>query len=452
MKTLITNIICLLWVFQVQAQTKNVGFIHGLAGTAESWQLYDNYFNGLYQMNNFRPTYFSTNGVVQATQEINNQASAQLGSAYDDPSNFFISHSFGGYSTRYMDKHQSQTPFKGYITTGAPINGAELARSVSTGLMEDYIDNMVFRMMAGPLEDGKFGLAATVINLINPAWVQNLFPNGFGAQEVITLVDQTILVLFGQFGGQTAVDLNPASPASQELSSFQSSMPGLAFYGVEESPVHWRAISSMMRPTGQQELDGEYDEDLLQWVHLITDIYKGVDYANQALGLFHDFHFSTNGSRYHYLATLWRHGHQWINLQSEPQWLRLLGAGGIAEVPVSVKVYVPEIELQIKQLQAYLMTLTNPQQIQQTLQQIHDLMHDPANYSCWESVAYIPISAQPNDGIVTKSDCHRADLPEDRNKMIEHANHFELRNHENAREAYTDAFMDENSFFKLILQ
>ena len=80
------------------------------------------------------------------------------------------------------------------------------------------------------------------------------------------------------------------------------------------------------------------------------------------------------------------------------------------------------------------------------------LLHDPGKTSCWESVAYIPISAQPNDGIVTKSDCHRADLPEDRNKMIEHANHFELRNHQNARVAYTDAFMNENSFFELELQ
>ena len=77
------------------------------------------------------------------------------------------------------------------------------------------------------------------------------------------------------------------------------------------------------------------------------------------------------------------------------------------------------------------------------------LLHDPGKTSCWESVAYIPISAQPNDGIVTKSDCHRADLPEDRNKMIEHANHFELRNHFNARTAFSGEFNKQGYFFEL---
>ncbi|MCF8238488.1 MAG: hypothetical protein K9I85_10060 [Saprospiraceae bacterium] len=96
-----------------------------------------------------------------------------------------------------------------------------------------------------------------------------------------------------------------------------------------------------------------------------------------------------------------------------------------------------------------LMTLTNPQQIQQTMQQIHDLMHDPENYSCWETYACQPIQEQPCDGIVTQSDCHRADLPEDFNRRIDHANHFELRNHENARVAYESEFNTVTSFFRL---
>lgn len=64
-------------------------------------------------------------------------------------------------------------------------------------------------------------------------------------------------------------------------------------------------------------------------------------------------------------------------------------------------------------------------------------------------IAYIPIQEEPNDGIVTQSDCHRADLPEDFNRRIDHANHFELRNHKNARIAYTNAFNDDQSFFVL---
>ncbi|MCF8238486.1 MAG: hypothetical protein K9I85_10050 [Saprospiraceae bacterium] len=311
-----------------------------------------------------------------------------------------------------------------------------------------------YRLSLGPVEDAKFGWAATIITVLFPEWVEGIFPNGFGAQQIFGMVDALVDDVFGEYGGQTASDLNPASAVAEEISDFQSAMPGLAFYGVEDSPVHWRAMSSKLKPSSDQQLDGEYDEDLLEWVHRVADIYKGIDDLNHAIGVFHDINpFPPNGSRYHYLATLWRQGHQWINDDSEPGWVNLLGAGNQIWTIESVKELAPDEAIIVSNLQALLFKLSKGSPAYfETLAQIEQIINDPSAYICVNKDGWKPSTPQPNDGIVTQSDCHRADLPEDRNKMIEHANHFELRNHENARTAYTDAFLDENSFFELKLQ
>lgn len=142
-----------------QSQDRNMIWVHGILGHGNSWEIYDDMFDGSRKMNGQRMDY-SDNGddlagfsVAAVNLESDIDAAFPNGQS-TDPQNIAVCHSMGGLVTREMQRQlfnsNEQDKFGGLITVGTPHDGAMIAASILNGTADAFTQSACIELSAGP--------------------------------------------------------------------------------------------------------------------------------------------------------------------------------------------------------------------------------------------------------------------------------------------------------------
>lgn len=231
----------------LNAQSKNVKFTHGINGDENTWSMMKGIISQTYPTHNYDfAGYTEGGGIMQTmgTYSIN----------YDSESSIVIAHSMGGLVAReYIRQNYSTSKIDALITVGTPHNGAKIAGVLNTnpgeiyGLVFDWADKMALGPMV--LGDAIFDF--------NPetSWARGLISSiggtlltGFEIIEMILpYIDNAVINRFIDSDNLYDMDPNSGSTFLGTLNSnFTGTVPVVhyAIYGTENWNTHWRLIAT----------------------------------------------------------------------------------------------------------------------------------------------------------------------------------------------------------------
>jgi len=298
-------------MLNVTAQDRNVAWVHGLDGNASSWQHYNQIFDNERNLNSLRTTYNTENGITNSANQVINSMNTRYGNntnGANNPQNLGIGHSMGGLMLRDTDRITANgtKKFGGYITVTSPNYGAPISNSLIDGSVENAAENACNKLADGP--------AAQLFSL---PWgiVSNLATN--------VLCDKFIdndLVQGLQGSPITNNDLRVGSPTINAINNYDTNLPRISIWAEENSPVHWRMISSSIYGN---------DTQFVNTVNTARGVYNGFYVYNTSLavvtgvfGFWNPFVWGAT-ALYGYRATQWKKGRNWID-DSENIWSSLI--------------------------------------------------------------------------------------------------------------------------------
>jgi triacylglycerol esterase/lipase EstA (alpha/beta hydrolase family) len=298
-------------LLNVIAQDRNVAWIHGLDGNANSWKHYNQIFDKERNLNSLRTTYNTDNGITYST----NKVIGSMNTRYKDnakgannPRNLGIGHSMGGLMLRDADRITANgtKKFGGYITVASPNYGAPIANSLLNGSVQNAAENACNKLTDGPLSQ----LIPVPFNFLSDLSTDvlcNIF------------IDNDLIQSF-QGSPVTNKDLRVGSPTIDAINDYDTNLPRISIWAEENSPVHWRMLSSQMFGN---------DTDLVKIAKSVRAVYDGFYIYNKSkavvsgvLGFFNPYIWGFT-ALYGYRATQWKKGRNWID-DSENIWSSLI--------------------------------------------------------------------------------------------------------------------------------
>jgi triacylglycerol esterase/lipase EstA (alpha/beta hydrolase family) len=298
-------------LLNVIAQDRNVAWIHGLDGNANSWKHYNQIFDKERNLNSLRTTYNTDNGITYST----NKVIGSMNTRYKDnakgannPRNLGIGHSMGGLMLRDADRITANgtKKFGGYITVASPNYGAPIANSLLNGSVQNAAENACNKLTDGPLSQ----LIPVPFNFLSDLSTDvlcNIF------------IDNNLIQSF-QGSPVTNKDLRVGSPTIDAINDYDTNLPRISIWAEENSPVHWRMLSSQMFGN---------DTDLVKIAKSVRAVYDGFYIYNKSkavvsgvLGFFNPYIWGFT-ALYGYRATQWKKGRNWID-DSENIWSSLI--------------------------------------------------------------------------------------------------------------------------------
>lgn len=406
----------------LEAQDRNVVWVHGWGEAQDIWAFYDELFSTERQMNGSRTNtdinYIDNSGIPFAANNarnlINNsantgifQTNAIVGA--DPTRNMGIGHSLGGVVLRQIDRNENgSTPanktINGIITVGSPNYGAGMADAVANGNLQSVLTDGCSRLAAGPYSSPAAPIAVILgwnrENLCDFFWdeLNGIIPNAGSP----TLQD---LRLTGDFMSNQNTGLN----------QFQSSLPRISIWGNENSPTHWRLLSSyvtmdalgvansdVLIPAVAHQFRGFYNH------HFIMNTSFAI--ASAGLGFLNPWAFVAV-PYFAYRAVQWKKGRDWFD-NSESIWNALIVCQGSYTLTFTETTYLADNC-------DHLMTGTAPwiNCIQQWCN------GDLLNCTQTTTVNQIVNVNHPSDGLVCSYSQILNDIPQNNIYMAEGANH-----------------------------
>ncbi len=317
MKTInkyLTILFCLIVTFSF-GQDRNVYWAHGLGENSTTWDAMETIFDMERQIDGRSNGYVSQSGVATATADVLGDLVSNYGQAGSRLSNNIgIGHSMGGIVSRNIDVTQTGTNrrFGGIITVGSPNDGIMLANNIANGRVGQAMNHACGEVLAGPTSE--IPGVGIIINFIIP--------------EVIcdVLSDQLIDPILGSSLSVSGANMSVGSAVMNTINGGGSGIPQISIWGNEESPVHWRLLSSMDTDNANDTkwvTNAEDYRELYQALyisHLSASVVAGV------LGFF--FPPIWAGAAVEALkAVQWKRGVRWFD-RSEGMWNQLMACGG----------------------------------------------------------------------------------------------------------------------------
>jgi len=323
-KFTILLLLCLLGtISKSQAQDRDVLFAHGqggrgpdTTGAGGTWEVYDDIFSGERQMNSIRENWQERNGL----QNYGNAMSNTLANQSTTPPNapledlpLGIGHSNGGLGLRTMMQVAPNTDriLGGVVTVGTPHNGAAIVNNIQNGSVQSSLNRGCRALAAGP-----------------STWIGGGFAvNGITAAAFCAALPTLLELIFdnegveGQVVSQSAQEAAVGSDFFTTINEFQPNVNIISVYGNEESPVHWRLLSS-------QNSDNVSDTRWVNFANVAIAVYSGLSVTYGVLGsvrvitgifTFNPVAFAKGGYNI-YQSVQWARGAQWI-ANSEQYWL-----------------------------------------------------------------------------------------------------------------------------------
>lgn len=167
----------------------------------------------------------------------NDGVSSSYGLSYNN--NFIIAHSQGGLVARSIDKLYSDFPWlgrriNGLVTFGTPHQGAKILNNI--GNFNSFISSGCSDLSAGVLEEA----------IPNGFLIDLIIPNNIVStvtQPICALAGEAAPLAFNDFTQPITEDYKVGASNLATLNSFQSNVPKVAFYGVEDqSTMLWRIL------------------------------------------------------------------------------------------------------------------------------------------------------------------------------------------------------------------
>jgi hypothetical protein len=235
---------------------RNIHFIHGLGGSANSWAK-----PAVWTGNNFKTGKTVVNYDAKLQTSFNYIADNLLEPQMTDGSNqvtsnhpnrclkrdFAIAHSQGGIAARYLDwKWDTELSgdfgirsFYGLVTFGTPHAGAHIAltKSEHNAFIKEIASSVFLEKPYGVLYD------------ITSSWPVQAFL-GLSGSDIQTKIDTAIKdhlapLSTGSLHTPTLDEMKPESPTMDSINNHQSRLRKVAFYGIEQEPECWRVISGI---------------------------------------------------------------------------------------------------------------------------------------------------------------------------------------------------------------
>lgn len=391
------------------AQNKNAYWVHGLNDTNSAWQHYATIFEAERRMNSSRPSYQSSLGVSSSTSSLTNAIPV-------NSQNYAIGHSMGGVVLRNLDRVSSPSSRRihGLITVASPNTGAGIANSFDDQSLLKASQKACSDLTAGPSSE-LFGLPWKIVEL--------KFASSIGASLTskslceLLITNQTL----EQFAGSTTArsDLKMGSSLLSQIDAYNSTIPRLTMIAEENSPVHWRMLSSTIT-RGRPNPSDQLLPDVMTGVEAV---YTGFFVArtagtivNAILGFINPPLFAKailNGQK----ATKWKKGVDWLK-DSETIWNGLTKASRLEPEKYWVWTWIPCETIPGKQLL------------------IDDIGKD-RDQSCGEW-GFVERTRQvmvhyPSDGFIPSCSQDIASLPASNRYFIQGANHIEVLNMSNSK-------------------
>ena len=227
--------------------------------------------------------------------------------------------------------------FGGYITVGTPHHGVKLVNSYQNGNLRDWFDDGCKQIVQDPVN----ALTAVIVVTTGQAWAGGILSSvgsSILGNVVCNVGYNRIEDGLDMFTApQTLDDLKVGSTTIQLQS--QSDKYRINIYGNEESPVHWRFLSSLKEANRPVDIPhNNYvarDGELGQTVNTVQGIFNVVGYASLTYSIIagimgnyvHVIPYANLG-----LQTL--QGSAWLN-KSESSWNDLIGANDTYPVGIT---------------------------------------------------------------------------------------------------------------------
>ncbi|TAF93565.1 MAG: hypothetical protein EAZ32_18205 [Cytophagia bacterium] len=396
------------------AQQKGVSWVHGLNSNDTFWAnsraLFEAERGQINALNSNNFSYGTRNGVDNFANQVPGN---QIG----------IGHSMGGLAVRQATRRPNGA-FEGIIACGAPLRGAKIMNSFQSGAVDNTITSGGWTMVRGP--SAQFGFASYIIagvaaNALIPAWFNIFGTNWVNYND--------------QYGAQTVTDLAENSNYMNAINGDGSEKPVRAYiWGNENSPVHWRVLSSTSRYNSNQNWQPDDDTQWVDVANTFADVYFASFVVNSAAAVASAVSLNLGGLAYFtWVAFEWKAGSDYIRGQSESDWAWLIGADQnyvnntftYTEFVCTYQHYYNE---------CYQIGLNNPQAGQ--------VCRD----ACWQPVSYTYRYAVQagSDGMVS-GPSQRAEWTQwqvTNNDLYEAVgvNHMEMRGHVNMNARFRDVF------------
>lgn len=313
-----------------QNEDRHVAWVHGFGGNHCSLKTLQESIDRDYKIISIRPGYSTQEGIESSGDEI-----GRILSPFFDPfdnRNMAIGHSMGGLNLRHTEYLGNPLPLGGVITIGTPHLGTDFASNYLNGQLDEFTENMTRSLLAGPGHDP---LASAFLypldTKLDLPLIEALQKQIFGVEDLIHLFDNGETFDFLNTlleSAQSIEDLARGSAALEILNRNGTGRESYAIWGEEDSPVHWRFLSSLLSMNCDDEKRGN-DQILLDKIDRLTDFYQTMETANRVVCQMAYLITFGLGKKNQIgvcvLANRYQMGKNWLK-GSEGDWSRLIGA------------------------------------------------------------------------------------------------------------------------------
>ncbi len=406
-----------LFINDIKAQDRNVVWVHGFNDNADFWKRYDNIFESERKIHGLRNTYNTSRGLSHAAKDVKDSMIGLPNGGADSPKNIAIGHSMGGLMVREVDRISSR--FGGIITVTAPNYGAPIANAIDDGSVHSALKRAGNKIKAGPISEASILPWEIVV--------------GLNTVDICKYFIHDIYTDYLEEAPLTLKDLKTGSNVVNRINNYNSTIPRISIWAEENSPVHWRTVSSKIYGN---------DTRLVDKINDARGVYNAMMHHNQARAVANSFWNPILAAKYSYKARQWKKGRDWID-DSETIWCSLIKTSRAEQETYWIEVWVPCDP-----------PYPAPEAMETTTAQATALAPDP---DCgewqWRQCTRTVMVNYPSDGLLPQYTQELEDVPVNNRYKIEGANHIEVGNMSNSsqgdltRDKFNEIFNRENNDF-----
>jgi len=289
-------------------------YVHGLGENAGTWDTYDALFDAERQHDGRSPGFTDGSGVAAMATSVSTGTNTSFpSSSGPNTLNIGIGHSMGGLAVREVDRTRTGTiqRFGAMVTVGSPNNGAQIINSIRDGSVTDAMEDACEKLSAGPLSE-------------IPGMV-GVFVSGVGNDVICSILSDELLdgIFTNAVAGPSEDDMVVGSPFLTTLNGSAPNVPAISIWGNENSPVHWRVLSSL-------DTDNASDTKYVEIANLMRNVYNGFYIFHLSKAIVGGFLGFWNPAAWAaaalnaWQAAQWHKGKKWFD-RSEGTWNGLTG-------------------------------------------------------------------------------------------------------------------------------